>query len=152
MLINQRWKYYEGSAKKFLKHVCRHINKLKKEGGENAGDREVKKINDTNVVINLAAYMADDQGFLFSAFRHSGYPSGDKILDKLVHSVRPSGKAEGVVLELIDSKNDFTTMVNPTKITELKVDFFSFDKDFIVKVISILLAKIRDEIEIQGKQ
>ena len=152
MLINQRWKWYEKTAEKFLKQIIEKYHIKSKKGKHIKKDEEGKA---TDVTINLSAYTVGDERFILSAFGQYGYPTRDKIPDKLTYSIRSSNRAEGVVLKLIKSKgkdNVNNKLGDTKKLTEVKLDLFSYDKVFIVKVISILLAKIRDEIEIQNKQ
>jgi hypothetical protein len=151
MLINQRWKWYEKTAEKFLKQLIdKYHLKFKKEKHINNAE-EGKAID---VIINLSAYTLGEEGFILSAFNQYQYPTRDKIPDKLMHSIRSSNRAEGVVLKLIKpkGKDDLNNkLIDAKKLTEVKVDLFSYDKVFLVKVISILMAKIRHEIEIQDK-
>jgi hypothetical protein len=152
MLINQRWKWYKKTAERFLKQISDKYH-LKFKKAKHINNDEEGKAND--VIINLSAYTLGEEGFILSAFSQCQYPTRDKIPDKLMHSIRSSNRAEGVVLKLIKSKckdGVNNRLVDAKKLTEVKVDFFSYDRDFLVKVISILIAKIRDEIEIQDKQ
>jgi hypothetical protein len=152
MLINQRWKWYEKSARKFMKQI---IDKYFVEFKKAKHIKNDEKGKATDVTITLSAYAGGDEGFILSAFSQREYPIRDEISDKLMHSIRRSNKAEGVVLKLIKSKDKdgvSNKLVDAKKLTEVKVDLFSYDKFFIAKVISILLAKIRDEIDIQSKQ
>ena len=143
ILINQRWKWYEKTAEKFLKQIIDEYHLKLKEAKHIKNDKAI------DVTINLSAYIVGEEGFILSAFSQCQYPTRDKIPDKLMHSIRSSNRAEGVVLKLIKSKGKDgvnNKLVDAKKLTEFKIDLFSYDRIFIVKVISILLAKIRDEI------
>jgi hypothetical protein len=151
-LINQRWKWYEKPAEKFLKQIIDKYHLKLKKAKHIEDDEEGKA---TDIIINLSVYAVDEEGFILSAYSQYIYSTRNKISDRLMHSIRRSNKSEGVVLKLIKPKDKNgvnNKLAYAKKLTEVKIDLFSYDKDFIVKVISILLAKIKDEIEIRAKQ
>jgi hypothetical protein len=138
-------KTYEDAARRFLKDLKGHPS-LKNQGEEGIA---AEWCFDSEV--NIAAYRIGQEGFVLAECGKWPNLMGFRSPARFLYHVRCSKDTDRFAIIPIDLNGWPRIAANARKITEVKIDLSSANREFIERIIRLLFAKVGDEIALRGK-
>jgi hypothetical protein len=130
----------------------RFLNDLKgRPGLKNQGEGMIGAELRFDSEVNIAAYRIGQEGFVLAEC--GKWPS---LMDfrnpaRFLYHVRCSEDTDRFAIIPIDLNGWPRIAAKAKKITEVKIDLSSPNKEFIERIIRLLFAKVRDEIVLRGR-
>ncbi len=138
-------KTYEDAARRILNDIEGHPD-LKDQGEGRTG---AEWCFDSEV--NIAAYRVGQEGFVLAECGKWPSLMGFRNPTRFLYHVRCSKDADRFAIIPIDLNGWPRIAAKAKKITEVKIDLSSPNKEFIERIIRLLFAKVRDEIALRGR-